>query len=68
MATRGERFAGVSVAIVTPFRNGQIDWAGLKRRTRNVMRPVGGPGARGGRGGGGAASGGLSVVVPLLEV
>jgi 4-hydroxy-tetrahydrodipicolinate synthase len=29
MATRGERFAGVSVAIVTPFRDGQIDWAAL---------------------------------------
>src|SRR5437868_12104195 len=32
MATRGERFAGVSVAIVTPFKNdGQIDWAALNQ-------------------------------------
>src|SRR5947209_13865532 len=31
MATRGERFAGVSVAIVTPFADGQIDWAALNR-------------------------------------
>src|SRR5436305_2976632 len=31
MATRGERFAGVSVAIVTPFRDGQIDWAALNQ-------------------------------------
>src|SRR5436305_883133 len=40
-----------------------IDWAGLKRRTRNVLRPAGGGGGgRGGRGGGaGAAAGGLSV-------
>ncbi len=28
-ATRGELFAGVTVAIVTPFRNGEIDWADL---------------------------------------
>jgi tricorn protease len=35
----------------------QIDWAGLKRRTRNVLRTSGG---RGGRGG--SSSGGLSVV------
>jgi 4-hydroxy-tetrahydrodipicolinate synthase len=27
--TRGEQFAGVHVAIVTPFRNGDIDWDGL---------------------------------------
>ena len=25
-ATRGELFAGVTVAIVTPFRNGEVDW------------------------------------------
>jgi 4-hydroxy-tetrahydrodipicolinate synthase len=25
-ATRGELFAGVTVAIVTPFKNGEIDW------------------------------------------
>jgi len=28
-ATRGELFAGVTVAIVTPFRNGEIDWDDL---------------------------------------
>jgi 4-hydroxy-tetrahydrodipicolinate synthase len=27
--TRGEKFAGLSVAIVTPFRNGEIDYAEL---------------------------------------
>jgi 4-hydroxy-tetrahydrodipicolinate synthase len=27
--TRGELFAGVTVAIVTPFRDGVVDWAGL---------------------------------------
>jgi 4-hydroxy-tetrahydrodipicolinate synthase len=28
-ATRGELFAGVTVAIVTPFKNGEVDWAEL---------------------------------------
>jgi len=28
-ATRGEIFAGVTVALVTPFRNGEIDWDDL---------------------------------------
>jgi len=28
-ATRGELFAGVTVAIVTPFKNGEIDWDDL---------------------------------------
>jgi 4-hydroxy-tetrahydrodipicolinate synthase len=28
-ATRGEQFAGVTVAIVTPFRNGEVDWDDL---------------------------------------
>jgi len=28
-ATRGELFAGVTVAIVTPFKNGAIDWENL---------------------------------------
>ncbi len=27
--TRGEQFAGVTVALVTPFRNGEIDWDDL---------------------------------------
>lgn len=31
MATRGEQFAGVSVAIITPFRGGQVDWDELNR-------------------------------------
>ena len=29
LATRGEQFAGVTVAIVTPVRNGEIDWDDL---------------------------------------
>lgn len=29
--TRGELFAGVTVALVTPFRNGEIDWQELGR-------------------------------------
>ncbi|MBL8799454.1 MAG: 4-hydroxy-tetrahydrodipicolinate synthase [Planctomycetia bacterium] len=28
-ATRGEKFAGLTVALVTPFRNGDIDFAGI---------------------------------------
>ncbi len=28
-ATRGELFAGVTVAIVTPFKSGEIDWDDL---------------------------------------
>ena len=27
--TRGEKFAGLSVALVTPFRGGEVDWADL---------------------------------------
>ena len=30
-ATRGELFAGVTVAIVTPFRSGEIDWDDLAK-------------------------------------
>jgi len=30
-ATRGEQFAGVTVAIVTPFKNGDVDWDDLGR-------------------------------------
>jgi 4-hydroxy-tetrahydrodipicolinate synthase len=31
MATRGERFAGLTVALITPFRNGEVDFAALGR-------------------------------------
>src|SRR5438874_2841254 len=31
MSTKGEQFAGLTVALVTPFRNGDIDFGGLKR-------------------------------------
>src|SRR5580704_2418562 len=31
MSTKGERFAGVTVALVTPFRNGQVDFDRLNR-------------------------------------
>src|SRR5207245_11717222 len=31
MSTKGERFAGVTVALVTPFRNGEVDFDELNR-------------------------------------
>ncbi len=31
MKTRGEKFAGVTVALVTPFRGGEVDYDGLRR-------------------------------------
>src|SRR5438309_11992862 len=31
MSTKGEQFAGVTVALVTPFRNGEVDFADLNR-------------------------------------
>src|SRR6266700_1621057 len=31
MATKGERFAGLTVALVTPFRDGQVDYEALRR-------------------------------------
>ncbi len=31
MTTKGEQFAGVTVALVTPFRNGEIDYDELRR-------------------------------------
>ena len=32
MTTRAEKFAGLSVAIVTPFRDGQVDYARLREQ------------------------------------
>lgn len=32
MLTRGEAFAGLSVALITPFRNGQVDTEALQRQ------------------------------------
>jgi 4-hydroxy-tetrahydrodipicolinate synthase len=29
--TKGERFAGVTVALITPFRNGEVDFAALRQ-------------------------------------
>lgn len=29
--TKGEQFAGVTVAIITPFKNGEVDYAALKK-------------------------------------
>src|SRR5882672_4000581 len=31
MKTKGEIFAGLTVALVTPFRNGEVDFEGLRR-------------------------------------
>jgi 4-hydroxy-tetrahydrodipicolinate synthase len=31
MRTKGEQFAGVTVALITPFRNGEVDFEGLGR-------------------------------------
>lgn len=31
MTTKGEQFAGVSVALVTPFKNGDVDYPALKK-------------------------------------
>jgi 4-hydroxy-tetrahydrodipicolinate synthase len=31
MSTKGEKFAGVTVALVTPFRNGEVDFDDLRR-------------------------------------
>lgn len=38
MATRAEQFAGMSVAMVTPFRDGQVDVDGLKRQVEYQIR------------------------------
>ena len=31
MATKGEMFAGLTVALITPFKNGQVDYPALRR-------------------------------------
>lgn len=31
MATKGERFAGLTVAMITPFKNGEVDYAALRK-------------------------------------
>ncbi|MFO0863285.1 MAG: 4-hydroxy-tetrahydrodipicolinate synthase [Gemmataceae bacterium] len=31
MATKGEQFAGLTVALITPFKNGDVDYAGLRK-------------------------------------
>lgn len=31
MATKGEMFAGLTVALITPFKNGQVDYDGLRK-------------------------------------
>ncbi|HUQ70024.1 MAG TPA: 4-hydroxy-tetrahydrodipicolinate synthase [Planctomycetaceae bacterium] len=48
MARKGEQFAGLTVAIVTPFKNGQLDEAALKKLVEwhiaegtNCLCPVG---------------------------
>ncbi|TWU22808.1 4-hydroxy-tetrahydrodipicolinate synthase [Bythopirellula polymerisocia] len=48
MATKGEAFAGLSVAIVTPFKNGEVDYTCFKQQIEfqvaagtNCLCPVG---------------------------
>jgi 4-hydroxy-tetrahydrodipicolinate synthase len=48
MASKGQRFAGVTVALVTPFRDGEVDFDALRRlvawhleRGTPVLSPVG---------------------------
>jgi 4-hydroxy-tetrahydrodipicolinate synthase len=48
MATKGERFAGLTVALITPFKNGDIDFDALGRlvdwhvaQGTNCLAPVG---------------------------
>ncbi|MBX9680012.1 MAG: 4-hydroxy-tetrahydrodipicolinate synthase [Gemmataceae bacterium] len=31
MATKGERFAGLTVALITPFKNGEVDYPALRK-------------------------------------
>src|ERR1700731_2732408 len=48
MSTKGERFAGVTVALVTPFRSGEVDFEDLSRlvdwhveQATDCLAPVG---------------------------
>ena len=48
MSTKGEKFAGLTVALVTPFRNGEVDEAALRKlvdwqiaQGTNCLSPVG---------------------------
>jgi 4-hydroxy-tetrahydrodipicolinate synthase len=48
MTTKGEAFAGLSVAMITPFKNGQIDWEAFRAQIEfqiaagtNCLCPVG---------------------------
>ncbi|MDO5113620.1 MAG: dihydrodipicolinate synthase family protein, partial [Planctomycetia bacterium] len=38
MKTRAEEFAGLSIAMVTPFRNDKIDLEALERNTEFLIR------------------------------
>ena len=31
MTTKGELFAGLTVAMITPFKDGEVDYPGLKK-------------------------------------
>ncbi len=48
MSTKGEAFAGLSVALTTPFKDGEVDYATLRRQVEfqiaagtNCLCPVG---------------------------
>ena len=69
-ASRGELFAGVTVAIVTPFAGGDIDWPGLAEliewhveQGTNALAPCGTTGEtrlNGNGGSGSVVSGGIA--------
>ncbi|HMF13430.1 MAG TPA: dihydrodipicolinate synthase family protein, partial [Gemmataceae bacterium] len=51
MSTRGEQFAGLTVALITPFRGGDVDFGALGRlvdwhveQTTDCLAPVGATG------------------------
>ncbi len=39
MPTRAEAFAGVSTALVTPFRNGEVDFETLRQQVEFKLPP-----------------------------